>query len=46
MKTSAANNLKEGLEKAETLAGEDGMILATGSLYFIGSLRSELGLKP
>ena len=45
MKASAANNLKEGIQKAETLAGEDGIILATGSLYFIGALRSELGLK-
>lgn len=45
MKASAANNLKEGIRKAEALAGEDGIILATGSLYFIGALRSELGLK-
>ena len=46
MKASAANTLKEGLAKAQALAGEDGIILATGSLYFIGALRSELGLKP
>ena len=46
MKASAANNLKEGLRKAEGLAGEDGIILATGSLYFIGALRSALELKP
>ena len=46
MNARAANNLKEGLEKARALAGEEGTILATGSLYFIGALRSELGLKP
>ncbi len=45
MKASAANTLKEGLAKADALAGEDGVILATGSLYFIGALRNELGLK-
>ena len=46
MKARAANSLKEGLSLARELAGEDGLILATGSLYFIGALRSELGLKP
>ncbi len=46
MEACAANSLKEGLEIAGKLAGEDGLILATGSLYFIGTLRSELGLKP
>ena len=40
----AANNLKEGLRQAKELAGNDGVVLATGSLYFIGALRSELGL--
>ena len=45
MKASAANTLREGLAKADALAGEDGVILATGSLYFIGALRNELGLK-
>ena len=45
MKACAANSLKEGLEQARQTAGEDGLILATGSLYFIGALRSELGLK-
>jgi dihydrofolate synthase/folylpolyglutamate synthase len=38
--------LKEGLNTARELAGEEGLILATGSLYFIGALRSELGLNP
>ena len=46
MKACAANSLKEGLSQARELAGKDGYILATGSLYFIGALRSELGLKP
>ena len=45
MKACAANSLKEGLEQARKAAGDDGLILATGSLYFIGALRSELGLK-
>ena len=46
IRAHAANCLKEGLQQAMELAGEDGIILATGSLYFIGALRSELGLKP
>ena len=45
IKAQAANTLKEGLRRAKELAGTDGVILATGSLYFIGALRSELGLK-
>lgn len=40
----AANNLKEGLRQAKELAGNDGVVLTTGSLYFIGALRNELGL--
>ena len=46
MEARAANSLKEGLETARKLAGEDGLILATGSLYFIGAMRSELGRDP
>ena len=46
MKARAANSLKEGLAQARELAGTEGVVLATGSLYFIGALRSELGLKP
>ena len=46
IRTHAANCLKEGLHQARELAGENGVVLATGSLYFIGALRSELGLKP
>ena len=46
MEARAANSLREGLEKARELAGGDGIVLATGSLYFIGALRSLLGLKP
>ena len=46
MRTRAANTLKEGLETAKELAGEDGIVLATGSLYFIGALRNILGLQP
>ncbi|MBR5960462.1 MAG: bifunctional folylpolyglutamate synthase/dihydrofolate synthase [Clostridia bacterium] len=46
MEARAANSLKEGLKTARRLAGEDGVILATGSLYFIGALRNELGRDP
>ena len=44
IRARAANNLKEGLRRAKELAGDGGTVLATGSLYFIGALRSELGL--
>ena len=40
----AANNLKEGLRQAKELAGNDGVVLATGRRYFIGAPRNELGL--
>ena len=46
LKTRTTNSLKEGLNAATELAGEEGLVLATGSLYFIGALRSELGLNP
>ena len=46
MKACAAESLKEGLSMAREAAGENGVVLATGSLYFIGALRSELGLAP
>ena len=34
----------EGLAKARALAGEDGVVVAAGSLYFAGALRTALGL--
>ena len=40
----AAKSLSDGLTMAQTLAGEDGVIVAAGSLYFAGELRSLLGL--
>ena len=40
----AASSLEEGLALAQKLAGEDGIILAAGSLYFAGALRTVLGL--
>ena len=46
IRAHTAKCLKEGLEQALKLAGENGIVLATGSLYFIGALRNELGLKP
>ena len=38
------DTLAEGLEKARMLAGEDATIVAAGSLYFAGELRTLLGL--
>ena len=40
----AAATLAEGLVLARRAAGEDGIIIAAGSLYFAGSLRSLLKL--
>ncbi len=40
----AADTLAQGLRMALDLAGEDGVVIAAGSLYFAGALRSELGL--
>ena len=39
-----APSLEEGLKQAEALVGEDGIILAAGSLYFAGGLRNLLKL--
>ena len=46
LRARPAAGLQEGLAAARAAAGEDGTVVATGSLYFIGSLRSGLGLKP
>lgn len=40
----AASSLDDGLSMARKLAGDDGIILAAGSLYFAGALRTVLGL--
>ena len=40
----AAATLAEGLARAKALAGEDGLVIAAGSLYFAGALRTVLGL--
>ena len=40
----AAASLSEGLRMALALAGEDGVVIAAGSLYFAGALRTELNL--
>ena len=42
---TAAATLGEGLRRALDLAGEDGVVIAAGSLYFAGSLRTELNLN-
>ena len=39
-----AESLAEGLRMALDLAGADGVVIAAGSLYFAGALRTELGL--
>lgn len=39
-----AKSLEEGLAEAKRLAGDDAVIVAAGSLYFAGSLRTALGL--
>ncbi|MGN0778377.1 MAG: bifunctional folylpolyglutamate synthase/dihydrofolate synthase [Aristaeellaceae bacterium] len=39
-----ASDLQTGLELARELAGMDGVVIAAGSLYFAGSLRTLLGL--
>ncbi len=41
---TAAGSLAEGLRMALDLAGEDGVVIAAGSLYFAGALRTELNL--
>lgn len=41
---TAAATLSEGLRMALDLAGEDGVVIAAGSLYFAGALRTELNL--
>lgn len=43
-KAQAAPTLAAGLETAKQLAGDDAVIVAAGSLYFAGSLRTALGL--
>ncbi len=40
----AAISLAEGIEAARKLAGDEAIIVAAGSLYFAGSLRTALGL--
>ena len=42
---AAAPTLAEGLRMALDLAGEDGVVIAAGSLYFAGALRTELKLE-
>ena len=39
-----ADSLEEGLALALEKAGEDGVVIAAGSLYFAGALRTALGL--
>ena len=41
----AADTLTQGLQIALDLAGEDGVVIAAGSLYFAGALRTALNLE-
>ena len=41
---SAADDFASGLARAKAIAGESGIVIAAGSLYFAGSLRTTLGL--
>ena len=41
---AAAPTLADGLRMAIDLAGEDGVVIAAGSLYFAGALRTEMNL--
>lgn len=41
---AAAPTLTDGLRMAIDLAGEDGVVIAAGSLYFAGALRTEMNL--
>ena len=43
-RAEAAATLSEGLRRALALAGADGVVIAAGSLYFAGALRTELKL--
>ena len=40
-----ATTLAEGLKMALAMSGEDGVVVAAGSLYFAGALRTELDLE-
>ena len=44
MDAIAADTLAAGLDRARRLAGADGVVIAAGSLYFAGSLRTALGM--
>lgn len=41
-----ATSTEAGMEAAKLLAGDDGITVAFGSLYFVGRLRTVLGLMP
>jgi len=45
MDARLADTLESGLQTALDLAGAEGVVIAAGSLYFAGSLRTALGLS-
>lgn len=46
VQTAAAEDVRSGLKAALDAAAPEGIVLATGSLYFIGTVRDALGLAP
>lgn len=44
VQAEACGTLEEALKNARKLAGQDGVIIACGSLYFAGEVRNALGL--
>ncbi len=46
IRAEAAESIEAGTDKAMEIAGKDGIVIAFGSLYFVGRLRTVLGLRP
>lgn len=45
-RAEAGESIESGTAEALKIAGEDGTVIAFGSLYFVGKLRTVLGLRP
>jgi dihydrofolate synthase/folylpolyglutamate synthase len=41
-----AASVSAALDRAKTLAGADGLVVVTGSIYLVGETMRELGLRP
>ena len=46
IRAAAAPSIEEGAQTAIRQAGTEGTVIAFGSLYFVGRLRTVLGLRP